>query len=113
MLNKKRFEEWDVVLSEVMFAYNRSVHSTTGVTPHFLMFAVEARVPSEILVGLHEMERTPAAFAFQRYQKLGEAYDAAPESAYKTAKREKIITTWKEFKTNSKREITSAYEGRH
>ena len=55
-----------VVLSEGMFAYNTSVHSTTVFTPYFLMFGVEARVPSEILVGLPEMERTPAAYAFQR-----------------------------------------------
>ena len=66
-------EEWDVVLSEVMFAYNTSVHTTTGFTPYFLTFGVEARVPSEILIGLPEMERTPAAYAFQRYHKLGVA----------------------------------------
>ena len=65
MLNEKRMEEWYVVLSEVMFAYNTSVHSTTGFTSYFLMFGVEARIPSEILVGLPEMERTPAAYAFQ------------------------------------------------
>ena len=73
VMNEKRMEGWDVVLSEVMFAYNTSVHTTTGFTPYFLTFGVEARVPSEILVGLPEMERTPAAYAFQRYQKLGVA----------------------------------------
>ena len=82
-------EEWDVVLSEVMFAYNTSVHTTTGFTPYFLTFGVEARVPSEILVGLPEMERTPAAYAFQRYQKLGVAYEAAREATYTATKRAK------------------------
>ena len=33
------------VLSEVMSAYNTSVDSTTGFTPYFLMFGVEARIP--------------------------------------------------------------------
>ena len=89
MLKEKRFEEWEVVLSEVMFAYNRSVHSTRGFTPYLLMFDVEARNPSEILIGLPEMERTHAPYAFHRYQKLGVAYEAARESAYIAAKRAK------------------------
>ena len=89
MLNEKRIEEWDVVLSEFMFAYNTSVHSTTGFTPYFLMFGAEARIPSEISVGLPEMERTPAGYAFERYQKLGVPYEAARESAYATSKRAK------------------------
>ena len=65
MLNEKRMEKWDVVLSEVRFAYYKSVHSTTRFTPYFLMFVVEARIPCEILLGLPEIESTPAAFAFQ------------------------------------------------
>ena len=89
MLNEQRMEEWDTVHSEVMFAYNTSVPSTTGFTPYFLMFAVEARIPSEILVGLPELERRPAAYAFPRYQKLGVAYEAGRESTYTAAKRAK------------------------
>ena len=53
------------------------------------MFGVKARVPSEIIVGQPEMERRPAANAFQRYQKLGVAYEDARESAYTAAKRAK------------------------
>ena len=45
-LNEKWSEEWDVVLRAVMFAYNTSVYSTTGFTPYFLIFGVDARVPS-------------------------------------------------------------------
>lgn len=54
MLNETCLEEWVIVLSEVMFAYNSSVQSTTGFTPYFLMFSVEARTSSEIRVGLPE-----------------------------------------------------------
>ena len=81
----------DVVLSEVLFAYNRSVQSTTGFTPYFLLFGVEALVPSEILIGLPEMERRPAPYAFKRCQKSGVPYEAAGERAYTAAKRAKNI----------------------
>ena len=47
ILNDKKLEEWDIVLSEVMFAYNTSVHSKTAFTPYFLMFGVEAKIPSK------------------------------------------------------------------
>ena len=63
MLNEKRLEEWAVVLIEVMFSNNTNVHSTTGFTPYFLMFVLEARVPGVILVVLAEMEPMPAAYA--------------------------------------------------
>ena len=65
----RALEEFDVVQSEVMFAYNTSVNSTTGFTPYFLMFGVEARVPREIFIGLPEMEHKPAAYACRRYKK--------------------------------------------
>ena len=81
----------DVVLSEVLFAYNTSMHSTTGFTQYFLLFCVEALVPSEILIGLHEMEHTSAPNAFQRYQKSGVPNEAAGERAYTAAKRAKNI----------------------
>ena len=68
MLKEKRTEEWDVILSEVLFAYNTSVHSTTGFTPYFHIFGVEEHIPSDILVGFPEMEPTPAGYAFYRYQ---------------------------------------------
>ena len=70
ILVEKRLEEWNGVLSEVMFAYNTMVHSTTGVTPYFPMLGVEARVPTEILIGLPETECRPAAYTLQPYQKL-------------------------------------------
>ena len=70
-----------------MFAYNTSVHSTTRFTPYFFIFGVEARVPSESLLGLLESVRRPAASSIQQYQKLGVEYEAAGESAYNAAKR--------------------------
>ena len=52
MVNEKRLEEWDVVRGEVMFVCDTSVHSRSGFARYFNVFAVEARVPSGILVGV-------------------------------------------------------------
>ncbi len=38
LLNNQNFENWDSVLSQVLFAYNSPIHSATGFTPYFLMF---------------------------------------------------------------------------
>ena len=66
MVMEKRSEEWEVVLSEVMFAYKRSVQNTTGFTLYFIIFGVDSRDPSVSLVGLPDLERTPAVYALQR-----------------------------------------------
>ena len=41
--------EWEEHLKKVCFAYNTSVHATTGETPFSLMFGRQARLPVDIL----------------------------------------------------------------
>ena len=49
MIDKTR-EDWDLKLAEVRCAYNNTVHSTTGFTPHRLMFSqsCDARLPTDL-----------------------------------------------------------------
>ena len=91
MVNEQKLEEWDSVLFDVMFACDTSVRRGSGSAPNFLVFAVDARVPSEILVGIPQMERTPAAYAIGRYHKFWVAYEVGPEMAYAVATRAKSI----------------------
>ena len=47
-------KEWDCWLSELSFAYNSSIHITTGFSPFELMFGRKARIPLDILYNYHK-----------------------------------------------------------
>ena len=72
-----------------MFSYNTSMHTATGFTPVFLVFGEEARVPSEVIIGIPELERNPSPYSFRCYQRLSLAYDAAREATASAQRRAK------------------------
>ena len=43
--------DWDKQLKMACFAYNTSVHATTGYTPFYLMHGYEARLPVDVVCG--------------------------------------------------------------
>jgi hypothetical protein len=51
-------DQWDTLLPLVMFAYNTTVHSTTGVTPYEAMFGHPCPLPFETAV-LNTLQDTP------------------------------------------------------
>ena len=79
-LNEENLENWDEALPNVVFAYNTSVHTATGFFLYYLMFGTEARVPSEIIIGLPPLEKTPASFAFWRYKQLEVIYQVVRDN---------------------------------
>ena len=80
MLNERNLEEWDTILSHVVFAYNTSIHSTTHFTPFFLMFGTEAKIPPEIVVGRPQFEQKPAAYALSYCKIMENAYKIVREN---------------------------------
>ena len=47
-------KEWDCWLSQLSFAYNSLIHTTTGFSPFELTFERKARIPLDILYNYHK-----------------------------------------------------------
>ena len=55
---------WDERLPYFTFAYNTSIHASTGCTPHFLLYGYEARQPIDMM--LHQQEVVSNDSRFKR-----------------------------------------------
>ena len=44
---------WDDILPYITFAYNSSVQESTGRTPFYLLYGREARLPVDVVMGVH------------------------------------------------------------
>ena len=55
---------WDERLPYFTFAYNTSIHASTGCTPHFLLYGYEARQPVDMM--LHQQEVVTNDSRFKR-----------------------------------------------
>ena len=81
--NKKQWDQW---LKELSFAYNTSVHSSTGFTPMELMFGRKIRVPIDILYNFTESEKFESLDDFK--QTLQSMYELARNKM--SARQEKV-----------------------
>ena len=72
--------DWDLLLHRVVFAYNTAVHSTTGFTPHRLMFGEDCRFPVQLKVDEAIPETTPASRAKEVLHSLSQACAALREN---------------------------------
>uniref|UniRef100_A0A671VNU5 Integrase catalytic domain-containing protein n=1 Tax=Sparus aurata TaxID=8175 RepID=A0A671VNU5_SPAAU len=83
--------EWDDYLKSVGFAYNTSVHASTGYTPFYLVHGREARVPVDVLVpsqrGRWGVFSSQGDYVTSLVEKLETAFGAARRSS--TCAREK------------------------
>ena len=74
--------QWEEKLKKVCFAYNTSIHSTTGHTPFFLMFGRQARLPVDLLFDtpVPESEVKLPEYVNKLQQSLTSAYTGVRET---------------------------------
>ncbi|GFN98527.1 Pol polyprotein [Plakobranchus ocellatus] len=79
---------WPEFVSELVFWYNSTPHSTTGQSPYFLLLGCEPRLPIDVYLG-----RTPAEAGFtsagdylaRHLMRLGEIHQLAEEKTKRAA----------------------------
>ena len=77
---KDHGEEWEVHLAKVCFAYNTSIHKSTGFTPFYLMYRRQARILIDLIYSTPEpSDQSQGEYARNLRQSLEKAYSTARE----------------------------------
>ena len=87
---KDHGEEWEHHLAKVCFAYNTSIHKSTGFTPFYLMYGRQARIPVDLIYSTPEpSDQSHGEYARNLRQSLENAYSTARERLQTAAQRQK------------------------
>ena len=72
--------DWDKQLKMACFAYNTSVHATTGYTPFYLMHGYEARLPVDVVYGSAPQKSTSSHdYVADMHQRITTAFEKVRE----------------------------------
>ena len=71
--------KWHLYLNKLLFAYNSTVHNSTGFSPHFLMFGREPILTIDFILGIEDEK------AASNYGEFTKKWKEQMEEAYKTA----------------------------
>ena len=71
--------KWDLWINEATYAYNTSVHSSTGFSPVELMFGRKHRMPLDIMYGIDHSEGLPYNVS-EFKEKFKKMYELANEN---------------------------------
>ena len=92
-LEPDKKKDWKSYISPLVHAYNCMRQDTTGVSPYFLMFGREPRLPIDITFGLDRLDRgnqpSMTKYIENMKQRLKRSYDLASASAQKAQGRQK------------------------
>lgn len=80
---KKR--QWPEHLSALVYAYNVTPHSTTGYSPHYLLFGVHPHLPVDALLGQEQEKGDMPDWLAVHQERLRDAHAKARESAEQRA----------------------------
>ena len=84
--------DWEVYIRKLCFAYNTSVHSSTGNSPFFLMFGRQATIPIDLMFPLDkEQQKEVPEYVHQLREGLQAAYSLVRERCNTEHKRQKSI----------------------
>ena len=84
--------DWERYVHAVCYAYNTSVQSSTGFTPHFLIFGQEARLPVDLQFGTSFSESVSPDQYVQRLQHtLNYVYQLARDTLGEVQERQKCL----------------------
>ena len=70
-------DNWDLELGLTLMAYRSAVQTSTGFTPHYLLFGREMRLPLDIIFRPPDKEQSHQAFVGEVREHLHRAYDTA------------------------------------
>ena len=62
-LSAEQKRKWPEYLPELVYIYNSTIHSSTGYTPHFLMFGYDPILPIDHLLGISNTDFTTNSYS--------------------------------------------------
>jgi len=80
--NKKRWPEY---LAELTYIYNATPHASTGMSPHYLMFGRNPRLPIDLLFNNDQSDIPSNDWIFHHNKKMREMMKLATENTEKNA----------------------------
>ena len=84
--------DWEVYIRKLCFAYNTSVHSSTGYSPFFLMFGRQATIPIDLMFPLDkEQQKEVPEYVHQLREGLQAAYSLVRERVIPSTRGQKAI----------------------
>lgn len=81
-LEQHQKANWKDYVLPIVHAYNCTRHESTGVSPYFLMFGRNPRLPIDLAFGLHKDQRLPATqYVKDLRERLARAYELAADAS--------------------------------